>query len=79
MGDMSSEYVGQKELGHFQLPVVYRSLRHEAVHYHEVMAADKWHDNGTQDLITVSQCIKIALHACPYHNPTATVGHSDVC
>jgi hypothetical protein len=47
---------------------------------HEVMAADEWHNNGPQDLVTVSLCIQIAIdkmqlvslsvaHACPYHNP----------
>jgi hypothetical protein len=61
---------------------------------HEVMAADEWHDNGPQDLITVSLCIQIAIakiqlcllsvaYAYPFHNPTATMGHSvhnvDVC
>jgi hypothetical protein len=50
------------------------------------MAADEWHNNGPQDLITVSLCIKIAIdkmklcllsivYSCPNHNPTATVGH----
>ena len=45
-----------------------------------------WHDNGLQDLVTVSLCIQIAVnkmqlcwvsvgYACPYHNPTATMGH----
>ena len=45
-----------EDLGYFQLPgIVYRSLRHGAVHYYaEVMAADEWHDSGPQDLITVS-------------------------
>ena len=64
-----------EELGYFQLTViVYRSLRHGAVH-----------DNGPQDLVTVSLCIQIAIdkmHLCllsvayasPYHNPT--MGHS---
>ena len=53
---------------------------------HEVMAADEWHDNGSQDLVTVSVCIQIAIdkmqlcllsvaYAYPYHNPTATMGH----
>jgi hypothetical protein len=52
----------------------------------ETMAAYKWHDNGPQDLIMVSLCIQIAIdkmqlcslsvaYACPYHNPTATMGH----
>jgi hypothetical protein len=54
---------------------------------HEVMAADEWHDNGPQDLVMVSLCIQIAIdkmqlcslyvaYACPYHNPTATMGNS---
>jgi hypothetical protein len=29
---------------------------------HEVMAADEWHGNGPQDLITVSLCIHIAIN-----------------
>ena len=52
---------------------------------HEVMAVDEWHDNGPQDLVTVSLCIHIAIdkmqllslsvaYACQYHNPT--MGHS---
>jgi hypothetical protein len=28
---------------------------------HEVMAADEWHDNGPQDLVTVSLSIQIAI------------------
>ena len=51
--------------GHFQLPgVVYRSLQHGLciiMLKHEVMAADEWHDNGPQDLVTVSLCIQIAI------------------
>jgi hypothetical protein len=54
---------------------------------HEVMSVDEWHDNGLQDLITVSLCIQIAIdkmylcslsvaYACLYHNPTATMMHS---
>jgi hypothetical protein len=51
---------------------------------HEVMAVYEWHDNGPQDLVTVSLCIQIAIdkmqlsvtYACPYNNPTATMGHS---
>ena len=41
---------------------------------------DEWHDNGPQDLVTISLCIHIAInkmqlswlfvaYACPYHNP----------
>jgi hypothetical protein len=54
---------------------------------HEVMAVDEWHNNGPQDLIMESLCIQIAIdkmqlclssvaYACPYHKPTATMGHS---
>ncbi len=54
---------------------------------HEVMAVDEWHNNGPQDLVTVSLCIQNAInkmhlcslsitYACPYHNLTATMGHS---
>ncbi len=53
----------------------------------EVMVVDEWHNNGPQDLVTVSLCIQNAInkvplcslsitYACPYHNPTATMGHS---
>ncbi len=54
---------------------------------HEVMVVDEWHNNGSQDLVTLSLCIQNAInkmhlcslsitYACPYHNPTATMGHS---
>ena len=44
-------------------------------------------DNGPKDLVTVSLCIQIAIdkmqlcslsvvYACPYHNPTITMGPS---
>uniref|UniRef100_A0A8C5DLS6 S1 motif domain-containing protein n=1 Tax=Gouania willdenowi TaxID=441366 RepID=A0A8C5DLS6_GOUWI len=54
---------------------------------HEVMVADECHNNGPQDLVTVSLCIQNAInkmhlwllsitYACSYHNPTATMSHS---
>ncbi len=54
---------------------------------HEVMVLDEWHNNGPQDLVTVSLCIQNTINkmhlcslsitfACPYHNPIATMGHS---
>ncbi len=54
---------------------------------HEVMVVDEWHNNGPQDLVTVSLCIQNAInkmplcslsitYTCPYHNPTITMGHS---
>ena len=53
---------------------------------HEVMVVDEWHNNGPQDLVTVSLCIQNVInkmhlcslsitYACPYHNPAATMGH----
>jgi hypothetical protein len=52
-----------------------------------LVVADEWHDNGTQELITVSLCIQIAIdkmqlcslfvtYACPYLYATSTMGHS---
>jgi hypothetical protein len=32
---------------------------------HEVMAADEWHLNGPQDLVTVSLCMQIAIDKMP--------------
>ncbi len=54
---------------------------------HEVMVVDEWHNNGPQDLVTVSLCFQNAInkmhlcslsltYACQYHNPTATIDHS---
>jgi hypothetical protein len=80
-----------EELGHFLLPViVYRSFDMWLciiMLKHEVMEADELHDNGPQDLLAVSLCTYIAIdkmqlcslsvaYACPYHNSTATMGHS---
>jgi hypothetical protein len=49
-----------------------------------VVEVDEGHDNGPQELITVSPCVQIVIdkmqlcslsvaYACPYHNPTATM------
>ncbi len=54
---------------------------------HEVMVVDEWHKNGPQDLGMVSVCIQNTInkmywcslsitYACPYDNPTTTMGHS---
>ena len=51
-------------LGRFQLPGIgYRSLRHGLciMMKQEVMATDEWHDNGPQDLVTVSLRIQFAI------------------
>jgi hypothetical protein len=68
MGDMSGEYADHGRTGTFQLPgIVYRYLRHGAVHYH----AETWGDCGgwmaRQDLITVSLCIQIAIKSNCVH------------
>ena len=53
---------------------------------HEVMVQDEWHNNGPQDLLTVSLCNQNGInkmhlcslsitYACLCHNPTATMGH----
>jgi hypothetical protein len=53
----------------------------------EVIAAVEWHNNGPQNLVTVSLCIQFAIdkikccflsvaYSGPYHNPTTTMGHS---
>jgi hypothetical protein len=64
-----------RELGGFQLPgIVYRSLWHGAVHYHAETwddGVDEWHDIDKMQLSLWS-----VAYACPYHNPTATMGHS---
>jgi hypothetical protein len=66
-----------EELGHFQLPgIVYMRW-----------SADEWHDSGPRDLFTIWLCIQIAIdkmqlsllsvaYACPHHNPTSTMVHS---
>ena len=57
---------------------------------HEVMAEDEWHNNEPQDLVTESLFIQIAIdqtqlcslsvaYICPYHNPSATMGHLTKC
>ena len=57
---------------------------------HEAMAADEWHDNGPQNLVTVSLCIEIGLdknaivfevpaHTISTHIHTATLGHILEC
>ena len=71
-----------EEMGNFQLPEIDPCDMGLCIMLkHEVMAADEWHNNGPQDLITVSLCIQITIkmqlcslpvvYACPYHNPTA--------
>ena len=69
-GDISGETLAMQELGCVQPPgIVYRSLQHGAVIMlqHEVMVVDQWHNNGPQDLVTVSLCIQNAInkmHLC---------------
>ncbi len=70
------------------LLIVYRSLQDGTILSRcNMMAVDEWHNNGPQDLVTVSLCIQNAInkmhlcslsitYTCPYHNLTATMGHS---
>ncbi len=61
MGDMSGEYAGHARTGYFQLPGI-------IMLQHEVMVVDEWHNNGPQDLVTVSLCIQNdinKMHLCP--------------
>ena len=62
MGDMSGEYADHGRTGTFSASRNCVSLRHGAVLKHAVMGADECHDNGPQDLVTVSLCIQIAIN-----------------
>ncbi len=83
--------LAMQELGCFLLPVSYIdpcNMRPCIIMLqHEVMVVDEWHNNGSQYLVTVSLCIQNVInkmhlcslsitYACPYHNPTATMGPS---
>ncbi len=82
--------LAMQELGCFQLPGIRgRTAMGPCIIklQHEVMVVDEGHNNGPYDLVTLSLCIQNAInkmhlcllsitHACPYHNPTATMGHS---
>ena len=66
-----------EELGHFQLPgIVYRDPCDMGTCIimlkYEVMAADEWHENEPQDLVTVSLCTQIANRS-----PTRSHTHAD--
>ena len=66
MGDMSGEYAGHGRTGTFSdsgkcVQILCDMGPCIIMLKHEVMAADKWHDNGPQDLLTVSPCIQISI------------------
>jgi hypothetical protein len=69
-----------EELGHFQLPViVYRSLRHGYVHYHVETRGDGIRISSCTFKLPLIKCNCVSCpfgFACPYHNPTNTMGHS---
>ncbi len=83
--------LAMQELGCFQLPgIVYRSLQHGDLHYHAATWGDgcgwmaqQW-ASGSRHGISVHSnainkihlCLLSLTYACPYHNPTATMGHS---
>ena len=87
MGDMSGEYAGHGRTGTFSASgncVQILATWDQHVLKHEGAAVGEWHNNGPQDLVTVSLFIQIAInkmqlcslsvaYACPYHNPTATM------
>ncbi len=55
--------LAMQELGCFQLPGILYIIMLQ----HEVMVVDEWHNNGPQDLVTVSLCIQNAInkmHLC---------------
>ena len=66
----------------------WRELEHAVIHVdpdhpkHEVMAVDEWLDSSQYLCIQIAIDLKLQLclmsvaDACPYHNPTATMGHS---
>ncbi len=93
MGDMSGQYAGHARTGMYVFSI--QELCTDPCNMgpciimlqHEEMVVVEWHNNGPQDLVTVSLCIqnginKINLcplsmtYAWPYHNPAATMGHS---
>lgn len=73
---MSSELADLRELGCFQLPgIVHKSFNMGPciiMSQHEMMVVDERHNNGPQDLITVSLYIhnvdisKLLTHTVPY-------------
>ena len=87
-GDMPVEYAGHGRTGTFPASRNCGTVGPcNMMLKNEVMAAEERHDNGPQDLFTVSLCIQIAINkmqlclfsiafTCLYHNPTATMGHS---
>ncbi len=86
------EYAGDARTGMFSafrncVQILVTWVRALSCYNMRVMVVDEGHNNGPQDLVTVSLCIqndinKIHLcslsitYACPYHDPTATMGHS---
>ncbi len=92
MGDMSSKYAGHARTGMFSASMNCAQILATWGHALSccnvvVMVVEEWHNNGPQDLVTVSLCIQNAInkmhlcslsitYACPYHNPTATMGRS---
>ena len=90
VGDMSVEYAGHARTGMFSASRCTDPCNMGLciiMLQHEVMVLDELHNNGPQDLVTASLRIQNAInkmhlcslsitYACPYHNPTATMGHS---
>ncbi len=72
MGDMSGEYAGHARTGMFSasrncVQILATWGPCIIMLQHEVMVVDEWHNNGPQDLVTVSLCIQNAInkmHLC---------------
>ena len=90
MGDMSDEYAGHgrknMDIFNFQEWCTDPCDMGPGIIMRGDSGKDEWHDNGPQDVVTVSLCIQAAIdkmhlcllsiaYACPYHEPTATMGH----
>ena len=64
IGDMSGESAGHGRTGTFSASRNYVQILAAwgcALSCWNVMAVDKWHNNGLQDLVTVSLCIQTAI------------------
>ncbi len=83
--------LAMQELGCFQLPgIAYRSLQHRALRYHAATWGDghgwmaqQWASEPRHVSLCIQNainkihlCLLFMTYACPYHNPTSTMGHS---
>ncbi len=76
VGDMSGEYAGHARTGMFSAfrncVQIFTTWSHALSCWREVRVANEWHDNGPQNVVTVSLCIQIAInkmHLCSLSVP----------